>query len=349
MYPILAHWDCTEACNFRCKFCLTNSDLRAKGELNYQHAKILIDKLYDAGIVFFRILGGEPFFRTDMIKILEYAAKKGMILSFSTNASLITSEIAKRLNKIRYSISYLQMSLYGFDKESYKNVTDNNVGFKKAMNGLSLLQENGLEVTILVVANKDNVDNLNKYYDIALEKGIKEFRIAPEIALGRSSEKSKENGTSNEGFWNKFNKKISDLKSKNNNLKVLIDARPQVGQYLYKKTGMETFYQNCTAAESMIYIDAKGNALPCPSLMHMPSRLKEKYDYIKPINIIKKSFNDVWNSNSFSEFRLLKKPSKNKFEINTNCKYYKREECIPCALTPCNCNTDIKLLERELI
>src|SRR4030042_6153539 len=88
-WPILAQWDITTGCNFSCSFCLTNSGTRLKGELGFEEAKIIVDKLYMGGILFLRILGGEPFFRKDLIKVMYHAAKLGMIISFSTNASLI--------------------------------------------------------------------------------------------------------------------------------------------------------------------------------------------------------------------------------------------------------------------
>ena len=191
--PYHAHWDITTGCNQKCVFCLTSSGKRDPNELSTEDAFPLVDKLYDEGIWFLKILGGEPFFRKDTLKLMKYAADKGMILSFSTNASLIDDTIASNLFEIRNSIIYLQMSLYGESKETYQEITQiTELNFDTRFEGIKLLVDRGIDVTILTVATENNAHKVLESYDIAKTYGAKEFRLTTEIALGQSAGKLKQ-------------------------------------------------------------------------------------------------------------------------------------------------------------
>jgi len=56
--------------------------------------------------------GGEPFLRKDILKILEYLHKKGMMITISTNGSLLNNEILKeaknygKVDSIEYLFTY---------------------------------------------------------------------------------------------------------------------------------------------------------------------------------------------------------------------------------------------------
>lgn len=337
--PYTAQWDVTFACNFKCVFCLTSSGRPLPNELTTDQAIEMIDNFYDEGIWFLKILGGEPFFRKDMIKILHHAANKGMILSFSTNASLITEEKANALREIRNSIAYIQMSLYGYNEETYQKVTGDSRNFKRALNGLKLLCDKGLEVSVLTVATDDNADKIPAYFEIAKQYGAAEFRLTPEVSLGRAAEKDYKEIDSTPMIWKKLIDGLNTITSDSNqnDPEVIIDARPLPASYLHKLTGLSYFYENCTAATSMIYIDPTGEASPCPFLKQTPDDLKEKYSDITSSNIMNQSFHDIWNSESFDKFRSYYDPGKNLFEIKETCRYYKDGSCVPCVVTPCNC------------
>jgi mycofactocin biosynthetic radical S-adenosylmethionine protein MftC len=242
--PVLAHWDITYACNFRCSYCLTSSGSKKTNECSTSEAKALIDKLYNAGIIYLRILGGEPFFRKDMIELLDYAVNKGMYVTFSTNGSLITPEKAISLSKMADSLKYVQVSLHGFDDNSYNRVTGTRGNFSHSLQGLKLLVENGLEVSVLVVVTGENVDRIKDYYDLAKQYGAKEVRLCPVAPIGRGS--SNEYATNAQfELWEKLVLEASRIKecSYSGGPRLLVQARPLLSNYLKKVANLDTFYQ----------------------------------------------------------------------------------------------------------
>lgn len=95
--------------------------------------------------------------------MLRYAAAKGILLSFSTNASLVTEEVASALYELRNSLFYIQMSLYGESRETYEGVTGSRNNMELALKGLANLVERGLDVAVLTVATAENVDRIPEY------------------------------------------------------------------------------------------------------------------------------------------------------------------------------------------
>ncbi len=348
--PYHAQWDVTSGCNHRCTFCLTSSGNISPNELSTEEALALIDRLYDEGIWFLKIMGGEPFFRKDILRLFTYAAEKGMVLSFSTNASLITETVAAKLAQIRHSILYAQMSLYGENPVTYQRVTGSADNFERALQGLSRLIEAVGEVSVLTVVTSENVTNLGQFYEIVRQAGAKEFRLVPEIALGRSANRAESDGEQARRVWPVFLDTLARLKAdvKADDPVILLDARPMFASYLNKLTGFRTFYENCTAATTMIYITPTGEALPCPFLQHAPDDLMRRYSHIMPGDLRRSSFQEVWNSESFEVFRSYYDPEHNLFKINTACPHFQSGKCIPCAVTPCNCLEMIQLVKGEL-
>src|SRR6266498_842059 len=231
--PYHAQWDITFGCNFRCTFCLTASGQRRPNELSTKNARTLIDKLYDEGIWFLKIMGGEPFFRRDTISLLEYAARKGMILSFSTNASLIDQDKASALADLRNSILYIQMSLYGENAARYHEVTGSAGNFERALKGLNSLVENGLDVCILTVATERNTSQIPAFYDIARRSGAKEFRLTTEIPLGRSARKRHIEMPSAPSILSTLIASLKTIKASMSasDPPVFLDARPLLGTF----------------------------------------------------------------------------------------------------------------------
>lgn len=347
--PIYANWDVSYGCNFRCVFCLSSSGVPDPAELTTEQGIALIDKLYAGGVVFLKILGGEPFFRKDILTLLKYAANKGMILSFSTNASLVTEDVAETLFQLRNSIIYIQMSLYGENEERYKKVTGSEENYAKALHGLKLLVDKGLDIAILVVATEENAGQIGEYYAIAKKFGVKEFRVTAKVNLGRAASEDEGNASVQPKIFRTLVRELEAIgKSvKDTDPVVRINSRPLLGNYLKKLTNIPYFWQNCRAASTMIHIDPMGKSVPCPFFLEMPEKLKEIYGQVELQDMVRDSFSDVWSSDVYNKFREYYDPDKNRFTINTKCRFYSDGSCIPCIVTPCNCPDMIQAIKRE--
>lgn len=100
--PIVV-WNCTRQCNLRCIHCYADADSRDyPGELSTQEAKSFIADLADFGVPVLLFSGGEPLLREDIFDLAAFAKGLGIRPVLSTNGTLITEEIARRIQDIGF-------------------------------------------------------------------------------------------------------------------------------------------------------------------------------------------------------------------------------------------------------
>jgi len=127
----------TNLCNFNCTFCPNDKMTRARCSMEPDLAKRLIDEIAEKKIterVAF-LLMGEPLLYPKIFEILEYAAKKGIKITLSTNGLLLSPENIDRL--LRIPLEILQISLQTPTAESFQMRRGNqNVTYKRYMDGI---------------------------------------------------------------------------------------------------------------------------------------------------------------------------------------------------------------------
>ncbi len=347
--PILAQWDITQGCNFTCPFCLSNSGKRSQDELDFKQARVIVDKLHSGGILFLRFLGGEPFFRKDILRVMRYAVNKGMLLTFSTNGSLITDETAKSLKEIQDNISYFQISLYGTNQHFYKGFTNNPRGFELVERGIRCLKKYDLSPYIFWVLTSENINQLESAYQLTQKWELPTLRISLKLNIGRGTNNCGSDSVKNTNLWAQAIERLLLLKKctdQHTTPNIQLHARPLLGEYLYKLTGLPFFYIPCKAATTMVYVDSEGKCSPCPFGCFMPESYRSSLTLNgSALSLLEYRLDDIWQSELFQSYRRLQNPKENPKEMNTNCPHYKSENCSPCVFTPCICKSSIQMIK----
>lgn len=145
----------TPKCNLTCVHCYLNGH-HGSVELPYKHIIEIIDILYDKGVLFLTLTGGEIFTRNDFLDIYIYAKKKGFIIELYTNGVLINDEIIHVFKK--YPPLLVDISLYGSCEETYCKVTGVSGAFNRVMHNIQSLLDAGIRVSMKAPV-------LNLYYD----------------------------------------------------------------------------------------------------------------------------------------------------------------------------------------
>jgi len=116
----------TDACNFRCVYCLPNGYQRKRGlEENYlslSEIKNLAHAFTEMGMWKIRLTGGEPTLRKDLFEIAQALSVIPGIrkIALSTNAYRL-KQIAPEL--LRSGISALNVSVDSLDRDKFKEIT----------------------------------------------------------------------------------------------------------------------------------------------------------------------------------------------------------------------------------
>ncbi len=179
-------WNVTKACNLKCVHCYAKAENGpAEGELSTIEAKEMIDDLAEFKVPVLLISGGEPLIRPDIFELCEYAISKGIRVTISTNGTLITPEMAKKIKEI--GISYVGISLDGLEDTNNK-FRGSNKAFQKALEGIRNCQEAGQKVGLRFTINKHNYQEIDGIFELVEKEKIPRVCFYHLVYSGRGKE-----------------------------------------------------------------------------------------------------------------------------------------------------------------
>lgn len=195
MGPVVV-WNSTRTCNLKCRHCYMSSDAKKyANELTTAEAKQFIDDLADFNVPVLLFSGGEPLIRPDFFELADYAAKKGVRPTLSTNGTLITPEVARKIKDI--GVGYVGISLDGL-REVNDKFRGKAGAFEAAMNGIkncvAVDQRVGLRFTI----NHHNIQELENIFDFIEEENINRVCFYHLVYSGRGNQMMDEDVTAEE-------------------------------------------------------------------------------------------------------------------------------------------------------
>lgn len=195
MGPVVV-WNSTRTCNLKCRHCYMSSDAKKyQNELTTAEAKQFIDDLADFNVPVLLFSGGEPLIRPDFFELADYAAKKGVRPTLSTNGTLITPEVARKIKDI--GVGYVGISLDGL-REVNDKFRGKAGAFEAAMNGIkncvAVDQRVGLRFTI----NHHNIQELENIFDFIEEENVNRVCFYHLVYSGRGNQMMDEDVTAEE-------------------------------------------------------------------------------------------------------------------------------------------------------
>ena len=195
MGPVVV-WNSTRTCNLKCRHCYMSSDAKKyQNELTTAEAKQFIDDLADFNVPVLLFSGGEPLIRPDFFELADYAAKKGVRPTLSTNGTLITPEVARKIKDI--GVGYVCISLDGL-REVNDKFRGKAGAFEADMNGIkncvAVDQRVGLRFTI----NHHNIQELENIFDFIEEENINRVCFYHLVYSGRGNQMMDEDVTAEE-------------------------------------------------------------------------------------------------------------------------------------------------------
>lgn len=115
----------TTSCNLRCPECPVGSGtlLRSKGNIEFNLYKKIIDETGKYLLNLFLYFQGEPFLSKKIFELIEYAHKKKIFVSTSTNAHFLTKEKAEKT--VKSGLDKLIVSMDGTSQNTYEQYRKN--------------------------------------------------------------------------------------------------------------------------------------------------------------------------------------------------------------------------------
>lgn len=179
-YPMQVVWKIVSECNLRCLHCFFHgkeTEYKAEQDLPTEKVMQIIDEFANMNVISVTLTGGEGLLRKDIFEILKKLKTKNIAVSLSTNAILITKEIAQKLGSILNPVvDNIQVSIDGATAETHDKVRG--IGaFEKTIQGINNLVEVGIYPSINSTATVFNISEMPEIYKLAQKIKAKKLTI----------------------------------------------------------------------------------------------------------------------------------------------------------------------------
>jgi len=188
--PVMV-WNVTSACNLKCVHCYASAG-KAQKELTTSQGLELISQFRDYGVPVVLFSGGEPTMRRDLPELIDAVVKSEIRAVISSNGTLITSDMAKRLSDL--GLSYIGVSLDGM-KEINDRFRGVDGAFDDAMRGIYNAMHAGIKVGLRFTMNRRNVEEIPKIFDLMKREGVARICFYHLVYTGRAKELMEEDLT----------------------------------------------------------------------------------------------------------------------------------------------------------
>ncbi|MFC2014753.1 radical SAM protein [Chloroflexota bacterium] len=183
----LVAWEITRSCNLYCAHCRASADAGPwENELSTEECFRVINEITEVGNPIIILTGGEPLARADVLTIAKYAVSKGLRVVMGSNGTMITEELAAKMQDV--PISRLAISL-DFPVADLQDKFRGRIGaFDEALTGIKNAQHAGISIQINSTVTKLNVSLLEQTMSLAHEVGAVAFHPFMLVPTGRGKD-----------------------------------------------------------------------------------------------------------------------------------------------------------------
>lgn len=295
-------FELTMRCNENCIHCGSRCGETKSEELPTEVFIGILDKVakdFAGDLPMLNITGGEPLLRKDFFEIVNHANKLGFPWGMTSNGTLITKEVARKLKEA--GMGTIAVSLDG-TKEYHDAFRRSPNAFERTVEGLRNLMEQGfIEVQATTVVTAKNLAQLDDIFRVLCEIDVDSWRLLGIEPIGRALDTPK--------------------------LQLSMDQHRQLLRYIRDKReegypvtygcchwlGMEferevrDWYFLCNAGVYTASIMANGDIGACLDIDRRPETIQG--------NVLRDDFTEVWKN----RFEIFRTP------LSTRC-----EECSGC-------------------
>lgn len=181
-------WEVIDYCNLQCLHCCTDSGpwLPRKSAVTTEIAIRLLRNLLSVGVSDIVFSGGEPFFRTDFVEMLEAADSSTLEMFVNTNGYLVSRETARRVASA--GLRRLTISLDGHNAEVHNRIRKHPKAFRRAVNAISECVDAGVPVRVSGVITPDLVDHVEEWIELVYSLGARVAVLNTMFPVGRGAQ-----------------------------------------------------------------------------------------------------------------------------------------------------------------
>ncbi len=265
----------TYRCNNDCAHCY-NARERNFPELDAEHWKLILDKLWSLGVPHIVFTGGEATLRSDLPELIAHAESNGQITGLNTNARRLADE--KYVEKlIEAGLDHVQITVESCDEQIHDAMMRAKGAHKQTIQGLKNVLATRLYVMTNTTMLHTNVHKIPDTLDFLAELGVPTIGLNALIYSGQGL-------TVGTGLQESELQPILDMAIQKTSAhgQRLIWYTPT--QYCnFDPTQSNLGVKGCTASLYSMCIESNGDVIPCQS-------------YYRSLgNLLTDSWDSIWN------------------------------------------------------
>ena len=280
----------TLQCNEHCLHCGSSCGSAPCPLITLEQYKTFLTKIkhdFDISRMMLCITGGEPLLRPDFFEIMGFAHDLGFQWGMTSNATLITPEIAHKLRET--GMRTISVSVDGL-RETHDAFRGRTGAYDAAMAGIdALVKEGGFHnVQITSVFTHESIGEMEKMYEVFRRTGIDSWRLVGMEPIGRALEHQDLRLTPED--WRHLFDFIREKRAEG--LPLAYGCTHYLG--LEYEREVRPWYWLCNAGVYVASVMTNGDIGACLDIERRPETIQG--------NILKDDFTEVWK-NRFGIFR----------------------------------------------
>ena len=297
-------WEVTRSCNLNCAHCRAAASCGPyAGELSTDKCFKLVDEIASVSSPVIILTGGEPLLRPDIFEIATYGTNKGLRMVMATNGTLVTPAVAQKM--IQSGIKRVSISIDGKDAHSHDAFRQEKGAFDKAMSGIKILKNSGMEFQINTTITAANLDQIKDIFKLAKDIGAAAHHIFLLVPTGRGKDLAGQAITAADYeetlMWFHQESLSCEIQLKAtcapHYFRIMHQNKPKSDQPVKKVGGhFHESTRGCLGGITFCFISHVGQVQPCG------------YLELNCGNVKKKSFANIWENSEV--FRNLREYSK---------------------------------------
>ncbi len=320
----IAVWNCSRRCNLSCVHCYADSrDKSYDGELSTEEGKTLIRDLKEFNVPVLLFSGGEPLMREDLFELNAYARERGLRTVISTNGTLITPEVARRIKTSGFEYIGISLDGIGNNNDRFRGKIG---AYDDALAGVRNLVEVGQKVGLRFTITNHNYQDIPNLFKLVEQEGVNRICFYHLAYAGRGAEQER-NDLSHE-LTRKAIDQIYDwtvsLAARKINKEVLTVDNHADAAYLYLKLKKT---DPVKAAEAFRLLEANGGNASGVGISNIDNvgdvHADQFWRSITFGNVRERKFGDIWMDTSHELMGKLKNRTSHLKGRCPTCKFLK--------------------------
>jgi pyrroloquinoline quinone biosynthesis protein E len=175
--PVGMLCELTHRCPLQCPYCSNPLELeRVNTELTTEQWQDVMRQAAALGVLQIHLSGGEPTARKDLEDIVKVAAEVGLYTNLITAGVTLTRERLKKLADL--GLDHVQLSIQDVDPDNADRIANYKGGMAKKIEVSKWVKEFGLPLTVNAPIHRQNIKNVPRIINFAIEAGAGRVEIA---------------------------------------------------------------------------------------------------------------------------------------------------------------------------